>query len=286
LSAKETPELLQPTASADKLCFVIAPIGEPESQPRKWSDQVFRHIIQPTVEKMGYIARSAHHIQQPGVITTQIIQNLIDAPLVIADLTFKNPNVFYELAVRHAVRRPYVQLVSKDETIPFDVASIRTIKIDIHDLDIVASAKTELENQIKSVTSPSAQIDSPISAAVDLKSMKESGNPEQRSMADVIENMSEIKSTLAELGRKIAEPDKLLPPQYVEKIAQGIGNKGPTNAEVLREILSLKKLFASLLTNAVKSERVSEQNSVLESRKEADDLKDELFGFQAKRDYD
>jgi len=48
----------------------------------------------------------ADKISEPGIITTQIIGHIVDAELVIADLTDKNPNVFYELAIRHAIRNP------------------------------------------------------------------------------------------------------------------------------------------------------------------------------------
>ena len=86
-----------------KSCFVIAPIGEAESDTRKRSDQVLRHIIRPAVEVCGYQAIRADEIDKPGVITSQVIQHVVGDPLVVADLTETNPNVFYELAIRHAI---------------------------------------------------------------------------------------------------------------------------------------------------------------------------------------
>lgn len=99
-----------PKASSSKICFVVAPIGEPDSDARKRSDQVLRHIICPAVQPLGYEPVRADQISEPGIITTQIIQHIIDDPLVVADLSGWNPNVFYELALRHALRKPYVQL--------------------------------------------------------------------------------------------------------------------------------------------------------------------------------
>jgi hypothetical protein len=49
---------------------------------------------------------------------------------VIADLSFQNPNVFYELALRHACKLPIVQIIRKSERIPFDVDQVRTVQID------------------------------------------------------------------------------------------------------------------------------------------------------------
>src|SRR5688500_15553907 len=107
------------TKKEKKICFVISPIGEEDSETRKRSDLVLKHIITPPIDQSGYEVVRADKISEPGIITTQIIQYIVDAPLVVADLTERNPNVFYELALRHAIRKPLVQLIKKGESIPF-----------------------------------------------------------------------------------------------------------------------------------------------------------------------
>jgi hypothetical protein len=102
-------QVTQPTSK--KTCFVIAPIGDRDDSVRTRSDQVFKYIIAPAATECGYEALRADQIPKPGIITSQVIQHLIDDPLVIADLTGPNANVFYELAVRHAFRKPVVQIV-------------------------------------------------------------------------------------------------------------------------------------------------------------------------------
>jgi len=67
----------------------------------------------------------ADELAEPGIITSQVIQHIVDDQLVIADLTERNPNVFYELALRHALRKPVVQIIHRGEAIPFDVAGMR-----------------------------------------------------------------------------------------------------------------------------------------------------------------
>lgn len=113
--------------NTERVCFVIAPIGEPQSETRKRSDQILRCIICPAVESKGFTAVRADQISEPGIITNQIIQHTVNDPLVIADLTDRNPNVFYELAVRHAVRKPFVQIARYGEELPFDIAATRTV---------------------------------------------------------------------------------------------------------------------------------------------------------------
>jgi hypothetical protein len=114
------------TTANSKSCFVIAPIGEANSSTRKQSDQVLRHVIRPAVEPT-YRAVRADEIAEPGMITSQIMQRVIEDDLVIADLTDLNPNVLYELAVRHAILKPFVQIMANGQTIPFDVSGIRTV---------------------------------------------------------------------------------------------------------------------------------------------------------------
>ncbi len=102
-----------PEKTADKgICFVIAPIGDEGSETRKRSDQILNHVITPTALSCGYEAIRADKISKSGMITMQIIQHLLDVPLVIADLTDYNPNVFYELAIRHVVNPPKVKALS------------------------------------------------------------------------------------------------------------------------------------------------------------------------------
>lgn len=190
-----------------KACFVIAPIGEPESDTRKRSDQVLKHIIRPAAKDHGYIAVRADEISEPGIITSQVIQRIVDDPLVIADLTDKNPNVFYELALRHALRKPLVQIIRKGDSIPFDVAGMRTIPVDHHDLDSVEEAKQEIGRQIEAVTRSAAKIETPISVAVELQSLRQSDDPEQRSLADLVGAVSDLRVAVAGIEKRLTEND-------------------------------------------------------------------------------
>jgi len=199
-----------------KTCFVIAPIGEQDTETRKRSDKVLKHIITPSVEKYGFTAIRADQISEPGIITTQIIQYIVESELVIADLTERNPNVFYELAIRHAIKKPLIQLIKKSEQIPFDVAAKRIIHFDIQDLDSVEQAKQEIENQIKSIDSGKLEYDNPISVSLELKILKESTNPEQRSLADIVEAITELRASVSIIDKKINSPDGIIPIDYLE----------------------------------------------------------------------
>lgn len=187
-------------AAPPKACFVIAPIGDEGSDTRLRSDQILRHIIEPVAAELGYSVTRADKICEPGVITSQVITHLLDDDLVVADLTDHNPNVFYELAVRHAVRKPIVQLIEDGQKIPFDVAANRTIQVDHHDLDSVQRAREQLKLQIENAAAKPEDVDSPISSAVDLKAFKQSEDPATKSNAEVLMMIQQLKVEVSQLA--------------------------------------------------------------------------------------
>lgn len=185
--------------TSTKKLFIISPIGEPKSDVRIYFDKARRHIIDPIAVKNGYVTNRADKISRPGRITKQIIERLRADDLVIADLTGKNPNVFYELAVRHAIGKPVILMMGIGEQIPFDVAAQRVIFYDL-DPDNIEDAKNELERQISEVESAKFIVDSPIEAPISLDHIERSGNGEQREIISILRNQSEqlrrLKETL------------------------------------------------------------------------------------------
>jgi hypothetical protein len=136
-----------------RVCFVIAPIGEDSSEERKHSDMVLEALIRRALETDGYEVIRADQISKPGMISGQVVEYLLKAGLVIADLSFHNPNVFYELAIRHTIGRPTVHLIRKGDAIPFDLKDFRTITIETNDkYELVAKLETyrsEIANHVR-----------------------------------------------------------------------------------------------------------------------------------------
>jgi hypothetical protein len=217
-------------------CFVIAPIGEADSDIRRRSDQVLKHVVRPAAKNCGFVAVRADEISEPGLITTQVIQHIVDDPMVVADLTGKNPNVFYELALRHALRKPYVQIIQKGERIPFDVAGVRTIEVDHRDLDSVESARMEIERQMHAANN-THEIESPISVAVDLDRLRKSDNPEERQLADLFASLSDIKLAVSSVQKALSDPASLVPVNFFHEVLWDIDHRRALRNDELRYML-------------------------------------------------
>lgn len=165
--ASSTSVITSEHAQFESTCFYIAPIGDEGSDPRKHSDLFLGSIVEPALEPFQLKVIRADAIDKPGIITRQIIDYIMRSRLVIADLSFHNPNVFYELALRHAIKLPIVQLIRTSDRVPFDVNQMRTIQIDTTDIYSLVprmdSYRAEVANQVRRALEPDYIVDTPIS---------------------------------------------------------------------------------------------------------------------------
>lgn len=158
-------------------CFIITPIGEEGSPERKHADAMLKHLITPVLADVGIAVIRADTIGKPGHITKQVVEHIAFCELCITDLSFGNQNAHYELGVRHALKRPSIQIIRKGDKIPFDIQQGRTIIIDTSDpytiMDRIASAKAELTEHVKALISGSVKSEeSPITMYLPRLSVK------------------------------------------------------------------------------------------------------------------
>lgn len=109
-----------------KVCFVITPIGDDNSEIRRHIDGIIEQAIEPALgEKYKIVA--AHKEYAIGSINDRVIKSVFEADLVIANLTNTNPNVMYELAIRHSFGKPAIVIAEKGTKLPFDVIDENTL---------------------------------------------------------------------------------------------------------------------------------------------------------------
>jgi hypothetical protein len=107
--------------------FVIMQIGAENSLERKRADEIYDYIISPVVTSVGLDPYRADLDLSPGAITPKMLTELLSARAVIADLTGRNPNVFYELGITHSFVRPLISIADSVSSLPFDTKDERII---------------------------------------------------------------------------------------------------------------------------------------------------------------
>jgi hypothetical protein len=151
----------------DQICFYITPIGSEESDDRKHADLFMGSLVEPALKEFGLQTVRADLIGDAGMITRQIIDHIVHSKLVIADLSFHNPNVFYEPALRHAVRKPIVQISRAADRLPFDIGQVRTVVVDTTDIFTLVpqldTLRAQISAQVRATLAEGAEVENPLS---------------------------------------------------------------------------------------------------------------------------
>jgi hypothetical protein len=108
-------------------CFVVMPFAKPIGDH-------YRLIYETAIRKAGLTpVRADNEIFGTGKIIDQVWSGINSAKVLIAELTNRNPNVFYELGLAHALEKPVVLISSNENDVPFDLQHIRVIYYDVND---------------------------------------------------------------------------------------------------------------------------------------------------------
>lgn len=152
-----------------KTCFVIIGYGiKPDyATGREINlDKTYFNIIEPVFKELGFICFRAADIQHSGMIDLPMYENILKADFVVADLTTLNPNVLYELGIRHAVRKNTTLIIAENKLkYPFDLSHIiidnyEHLEIGI-DFDEVNRFRAVLKKKVMEL-SENPKTDSPI----------------------------------------------------------------------------------------------------------------------------
>lgn len=196
----ENPMNTESGRSLDDCCFVISQIGEENTEIREHADAVYYNIIEPATSMFGLHCVRADMIANPGMITTQVIDHVINSRIVVADLTGYNPNVFYELALRHAFRKPVVQLIAQDQKPPFDVQAVRTVKYDLKNAQATHLARESVKKLVEASLAPHYEVDSPVTIAVRLETLSRSSPSEIPTMfRSILEQLADLNTNISSM---------------------------------------------------------------------------------------
>lgn len=122
----------QPTA------FVVMQFSQPYNE-------LHSEVIVPVCNELGIKTVRADEMLGPGLIIQDVITSLIESSIIIAEITPKNPNVFFEVGYAFALKKPMVFIAKRGETLPFDISGFRTLFYE----DSIAG-KARIEHELRS----------------------------------------------------------------------------------------------------------------------------------------
>jgi hypothetical protein len=134
-----------------KTCFVIMPFGEKLDIGNQQVDfdVIYKRLIKPPLEVLGLKVMRCDEIPNPGSVHRDMLKHIFEDDVAVVDITTLNANVFYELGVRHALRRGVTVLLrKKGTTSPFNIQGMRTIEYDI-DLEGAELARDALRRSVE-----------------------------------------------------------------------------------------------------------------------------------------
>jgi hypothetical protein len=216
--------------SKQDTCFVIMPFGE-------WFDHYYETIYIPAIEAVGLKPRRADDLYRPSSIVNDIWALTQKAKVILADLSGKNPNVFYELGLAHAVTKPAILVTESIEDIPFDLRALRVIVYDKNEPEWGTVLKGKIETAIKEI------LESPLEAVLPTFLKVKESTPEKtvtKAEKELISMKQDIDLLKRELQARLEPPQKIGRPyttfkdiDYVKELIE----RGATDDIVVRRLI-------------------------------------------------
>lgn len=183
----------------EKAAFIITPIGAPNSPINREARGIIESAIVPVLEAEGFEVNNPMESTESGSIGKDIINKIVDCDLVIANLTGQNPNVMYELALRHSVNKPFVMVIRNDEIskLPFDIQDQRVVTYNdtLFGLD---KLKKSLEDHIESAMTD--EPNSPVFEATSRVTLRK-GSSSSVSQEEILQN---LVNKVNQIGERVA----------------------------------------------------------------------------------
>jgi len=257
-------------------CFVIMPFGDPEKDPEKARrlDFMYSEWLKPCVESIEIPEKAGETISchradksaRPGEIITHIIENLVSADIVIADLSGRSPNVFYELGARHSVNNNTILIADNLDDVPFDLRGLRTITYK-WDPEQMVNLQRSLKSAIIEILKEPDKIDNPVrrylyNREVD-KLIKQPSPPGYDVVKSILTEMSSLRKAFNEqvveirniinqitIGKEDSL-DKVNKDEYNLKLLEGLWRSETSGsllfAKVINNELLMPYLYAGLI---------------------------------------
>jgi len=224
------------------LVFVAMPFGtrkDVSSGIEINFDQIYEKAIRPAAEALDLEVIRGDEEHTGGIIMRSVFERLLLSEIVIADLTMQNPNVFYEVGVRHCARpRSTILMYAHSARLPFDVAMIRAVPYELEDGILTeasaASLEKTLSDQLLIAVENLEIIDSPLSQLIPTFPYISLSHDDTESFRERVVSCTAIKTEIfrASAGANADSTKKIL-----QNIESTLGKFGEANAELFVDLL-------------------------------------------------
>jgi hypothetical protein len=147
-------------------CMVVMPFAND-------FDEIYHSVFVPACRTQQVECRRVDERAIPGSITGDIVNGIMDADLVLADLTGQNANVFYELGIAHALNKHVITVCQSVDDVPFDLRSYRVLTYS-KTFAGAARLREDLERVIAELLATNHPPSNPVQDAMQLRSDRKS----------------------------------------------------------------------------------------------------------------
>jgi hypothetical protein len=215
-------------ATLPKCCFVVSQIGEDNSPERIHADWFLEAIVEPTFETLTeFKVERADRLSHPGLIDAQVIHRLLTAEIVIADLTGLNPNVFYEIGIRHMAQKPIIHMHEIGQSIPFDVSLYRSIAYSRLRPSDLRHGRSSLAQAVDKVLAADYQVENPVTNVRGRFQLELHATPEQKLLMGQLRSIEQRLTSMENSSSRkniptvaLSNPNKF-DPDYISFYSMG-----------------------------------------------------------------
>lgn len=192
-------EITRPT------CFVLMPISDTSGYETGHFGRVYEHLLKPAIINAGYFPIRADDSVKTEYIVVGIIKRIVEAEMVLCDFSSRNPNVLYELGIRHAFNKPVVLIKDTRTEKIFDIQGLRyTVYDDTLRIDAVNKDSQKITEAIRET---GKNLSENHNSVVHLAGLKVAKVPEGQTISPdtelVLSAIGEITSRLQSVEKKV-----------------------------------------------------------------------------------
>jgi hypothetical protein len=224
------------------VCFVDMPFGKKPDLASGMEvdfDQIYETGIEPAILKAGLESIRGDRERTGGIIHAPMFGRLLLSDYVVADLTLANPNVFYELGIRHTAR-PFttVPIFAAIHALPFDVSLVRAIPYTLDNGKLTEEAANKLQSdlgaRLKEAIHGAASQDSPLFQFIPKFPRIDLPHEVTEIFQDQVKHSEEFRKQLADARAKPSDAERLA---ALNEIRRALGNLKLAQNEVLVDLM-------------------------------------------------